>query len=62
MTERTPFPQERIDQIVAEVMAATEAADEARAKAVAAGARCMCCDEPLPPGPPGRECDACQNL
>lgn len=58
-----PFPQERIDEIVAEVFAAQEAADEARAKAVAAGTRCICCDAPpLPPGPPGRECDTCLDL
>lgn len=57
-----PLSDERLNEIVEEVTAEQEAADEARAKAVAAGTRCSCCDAPMPPGPPGRECDACQNL
>lgn len=59
---RTPFPQERIDEIVREVGEAQMAAEDAAMAEKMEGLRCMSCECPLPPPAPGaRRCKRCEG-
>ncbi len=56
-----PLSRERIEQIVAEVQAKMVTDEDAIMAEKIEGARCMCCDQPIPGPPPGqtRECASC---
>jgi hypothetical protein len=59
---RTPFPQSRINEIIAEVEVAQIAAEDAAMLEKMAGLRCMSCECPLPPPADGsRRCARCEG-
>lgn len=60
--DRTPFPQARIDQIVAEGMALVREGEERMAHERARGWRCTCCNILMKTPSPNGECVDCQRL
>lgn len=62
MAVRLALSDERLNAIVAEVMASMRASEDAAIAEKSDGRRCMCCESPiLTPNPSGgtRECDSC---
>jgi hypothetical protein len=56
------LPQERLDAIAVEVMAKVRVMEDTLISELRNGARCTCCDEPLPgPSDGPRECATCRE-
>jgi hypothetical protein len=68
--DRTPLPESRMDEIVAEAEAAMIAAEDASMAERMAGLRCMSCECPLPgrlvtsdePADGTRRCRRCEGM